>query len=86
MGIAYYNMGVQEEFMGSYQRSLEWYQKAYTTIENNPDADPKLKFNFKKAVQQASLKYIYIYIYMQIDSKWRGITHQARKNSSTEGK
>jgi hypothetical protein len=41
-------MGVQEEFLNKFESCLEWYHKAYSTIENNPNTDPKLRENFKK--------------------------------------
>ncbi len=57
LGIAYYNMGVQEEFLNRYDSCLEWYNKANSTILSNPLADPKLRDNFQRALQQAILKY-----------------------------
>eukprot|EP01022_Parablepharisma_sp_SALTPOND_P036628 TRINITY_DN9_c0_g2_i1.p1 TRINITY_DN9_c0_g2~~TRINITY_DN9_c0_g2_i1.p1 ORF type:complete len:2097 (-),score=250.12 TRINITY_DN9_c0_g2_i1:27072-33257(-) len=56
LGISYYNLGVQEEFIGNYRHALEWYQKACNVVEGNPEIDLKLKSSFYTALRQASDK------------------------------
>jgi len=56
LGISYYNLGVQEEFIGNYKHALEWYQKACSIVEGNPEIDLKLKSNFYTALKQATDK------------------------------
>ena len=56
LAIAYYNLGVQEEFMQNFNESFTWYKKACSTIEGNMEIDMKLKCSFYTALKKVSEK------------------------------
>ena len=53
LAIAFYNLGIQEEFLSGQEAALKWYRKAIDAIGNNPNADPDLKTAFEHAKQAA---------------------------------
>eukprot|EP01022_Parablepharisma_sp_SALTPOND_P032897 TRINITY_DN872_c0_g1_i1.p1 TRINITY_DN872_c0_g1~~TRINITY_DN872_c0_g1_i1.p1 ORF type:complete len:1576 (+),score=322.07 TRINITY_DN872_c0_g1_i1:18908-23635(+) len=53
LGVAFYNMGMQEEAMGNISPAIEWYRKACSTLDNIETADPKLRTSFYTALEQA---------------------------------
>ncbi len=57
LAIAYYNMGVQCEFLNNMKEARDWYQKACQVVEGSAEIDARLKSSFYTALQQASNKY-----------------------------
>lgn len=56
LGIANYNIGVQEEFLGNYNLATGWYKKACETTKNNQSTDPKIAKTFLKALKEVQAK------------------------------
>ena len=56
LGTAFFNMGLEEESLGNLKVATEWYSKAYNIINNDKEADLKLKSDFYSALKQCQEK------------------------------
>lgn len=55
LGIAYNNMGVEEEFLGNKKEALNWYRKAFNFMMKNATAEQQhLVQNFRMCYEEAS--------------------------------
>lgn len=51
LATAFYNMGIEEEFLNNTGAAKEWLKKAYELLENNSDVDPEIKIQLYKKLQ-----------------------------------
>jgi len=51
---AFYNMGIEEEYLGCVVAAKEWYKKAYEVLERNNKVDPEMKVEFYKKLQEVT--------------------------------
>ncbi|CAG9331702.1 unnamed protein product [Blepharisma stoltei] len=57
LGIAYNNLGVEEEFLGNKQNAIEWYRKAVNFMMKNSNAQQEhLLENFRQCYEEAVKK------------------------------
>eukprot|EP01022_Parablepharisma_sp_SALTPOND_P021031 TRINITY_DN3992_c0_g1_i1.p1 TRINITY_DN3992_c0_g1~~TRINITY_DN3992_c0_g1_i1.p1 ORF type:complete len:938 (+),score=86.99 TRINITY_DN3992_c0_g1_i1:3569-6382(+) len=56
LSVAYYNIGVQHEYLANYKSALQWYNKARSTIDPNSATQRSLKESIERAIRQVLVK------------------------------
>jgi len=58
LGYAYYNIGMQDEYLGNNNKALELYEKASLLLQNNPCANPEMIETVKNAMTNLQEKIV----------------------------